>query len=90
MWAYIDYSSLTEKSPYSEIFWSVFSHIGTEYKRILHISPYSIRMRENAEQNNSEYGHFLRSASHSHTINKLALPCPTHLTSPRVPLGNPT
>ena len=25
----------------------------------LRISPYSVRMRENTEQNNSEYGHFL-------------------------------
>ena len=25
------------------------------------ISPYSVRMRENTDQNNSEYGHFLRS-----------------------------
>ena len=24
------------------------------------VSPYSVRMRENANQNNSEYGHFLR------------------------------
>ena len=24
-------------------------------------TPYSVRMRENADQNNSEYGHFLRS-----------------------------
>ena len=23
--------------------------------------PYSVQMRENADQNNSEYGHFLRS-----------------------------
>ena len=29
---------------------------------ILHIFPYSVQMRENAEQNNSEYGHLLRSA----------------------------
>ena len=36
--------------------------IGTEYKEILCISPYSVRMRENTDQNNSEYGHFLRSA----------------------------
>ena len=28
---------------------------------ILHISPYSVRMRENADQNNSKYVHFLRS-----------------------------
>ena len=27
----------------------------------LNISPYLVRMRENADQNNSEYGHFLRS-----------------------------
>ena len=25
------------------------------------VSPYSVRMRENADPNNSEYGHFLRS-----------------------------
>ena len=28
---------------------------------LLSISPYSDRMRENTDQNNSEYGHFLRS-----------------------------
>ena len=38
--------------PYSELFWSVFSHIGTEY---------SFQMREYTEQSNSEYGQFLRS-----------------------------
>ena len=37
-------------------------HIRTEYKEILRISQYSVRMRENADQNNPEYGHFLRSA----------------------------
>ena len=26
-----------------------------------HISPYSVQMRENVDQNNSEYGHFSRS-----------------------------
>ena len=29
-----------------------------EYGEILRISPYSVRMRENADQNNSEFGHF--------------------------------
>ena len=29
----------------------------------LSISPYSLRMCKNADQNNSEYGHFLRSDS---------------------------
>ena len=31
---------------------------------ILHISPYSVQMRENTDQNNSEYGHFLHSYSY--------------------------
>ena len=53
--------SLRKKWPYSELFWSVFSHIRTEYGEIRSISPYSVRMRENVDQNNSEYGHFSRS-----------------------------
>ena len=51
-----------QECPYSELFWSAFSRIWTEYGEILRISPYSVRMRENVDQNNSEYGHFLRSA----------------------------
>ena len=31
-------------------FWSVFSHIQTEYGEIIRISPYSVRMRENTDQ----------------------------------------
>ena len=54
--------SLREKCPYSELFWSAFFRIRIEYEEILCISPYSVRIRENAEQNNSEYGHFSRSA----------------------------
>ena len=42
-------------------FWSVFSSIPTEYGKILHISPYSVRMRENTEQKNSVFGYFSRS-----------------------------
>ena len=38
-----------------------FSRIRTECGEIRSISPYSVRMRENADQNNSEYSHFLRS-----------------------------
>ena len=41
--------ALCEKCPYSELFWSVFSDIWTEYGEI-----YSVRMRENTDQNNSE------------------------------------
>ena len=32
----------------------------TEYRELIRISPYSVRMQENADQNNSKYGHFLR------------------------------
>ena len=52
---------LRKKRPCLELFWSVFSRIRTEYGEILRISPYSVRMRENTDQNNSEYGHFLHS-----------------------------
>ena len=52
--------SLLKKCPYLELLWSAFFHIWTEYREILRISPYSVRMLENADQNNSEYGHFSR------------------------------
>ena len=53
-----DEETLPEKCSYSELLWSAFSRIWTECGEILRISPYSVRMRENADQNNSEYGHF--------------------------------
>ena len=43
-------------------FWSVFSRIRTEYREILRIPPYSVRMRENTDQKNSVLGHFSHSA----------------------------
>ena len=46
--------TLPEKYPYSELFWSAFSRIRTEYGELQSISPYSVRMRENADQNKSE------------------------------------
>ena len=62
---YIDISNyiypLREKYPYSEFFGPVFSHTRIEYGEILRISSYSVRMRENTDQINSEYGHFSRS-----------------------------
>ena len=57
--------TLREKCPYLELFSSVFYRIRTEYGETLRISPYSVRMRGNADQNNSEYGHFLRSQSYT-------------------------
>ena len=53
--------TMRKKCPYSELFWSAFSYNRTEYGKIRSISPYSVRIRENADQNNSEYGHFPRS-----------------------------
>ena len=51
--------------------WKV-SIFGVILLRILRISPCSVRTRENANQNNSEYGHILRSVSYADTakINK--------------------
>ena len=37
-----------------------FSRIWTEYRHFLCQSPYSVQMRENTGQKNSEYGHILR------------------------------
>ena len=51
--------SLRKKYLYLELFWSVFSSIRTEYGVILRVSPYSVGMRENMNQNNSEYEHLL-------------------------------
>ena len=51
--------SLRKMFSYSELFWSAFSRIRTEYGEIRSISPYSVQMGENADQNNPKYGHFL-------------------------------
>ena len=51
---------LRKTCPYSEFFWSVFSQIQIEYQDFLCKSPYLVQMRGNADQKNSEYGHFSR------------------------------
>ena len=61
LWLARKYPSLRKKCSYSELFWSVFSNIRTEYGEVRSISPYSIRMRKNAYQNTSECGYFSRS-----------------------------
>ena len=53
---------MRKKSPYSEFFWPVFFCIWTDYEDLPCKSPYSIRMRENRNQESSECGH-LYSAS---------------------------
>ena len=61
---FLPYSStLRKKCPYSELFWPVFSHIRT-------------KLRENTNQDDSEYGHFFPSAISSYfflTFNLLML-----------------
>ena len=52
---------LRKKCPYSDFFWSVFSHIETEYEYLLSKSPSSVRMRKNTDQKKSEYEHFYES-----------------------------
>ena len=67
---------MCKNCPYSELFWSVFPRIRTEYREILRISPCSVQMSENANQNNFEYGHVLHkgiSSSISQTMFKLNL-----------------
>ena len=54
--------SLCEKCSNSEIFWSLFSCFRTEVSLPLSDRirrDTSVQMRENRDQNNSEYGHFL-------------------------------
>ena len=46
---------------YSELFRSAF--------------PYSVRMQENADQNNSEYGHFSRSGTAEDYFDVIVLTC---------------
>ena len=43
--------SLHKMCPYSEIFWSVFSRIRTEYGEIRSTSSYSVQMRGNMDRN---------------------------------------
>ena len=44
-----------KKCPYSELFWSAFSRIRTEHGEMIRISPYSVQLREAADQNNSKH-----------------------------------
>ena len=56
---------LLKKCPCSESLWSAFSRLRTEYGEIKcmweNTERYKVWMRENTDQNNSEYGHYLHS-----------------------------
>ena len=53
----VESSTLRRNCPYLDLFWSLLSRIQIEYGEVLCISPYSVRIRENTDQNNVEYGH---------------------------------
>ena len=70
--------ALRGKCPCLELFWTSFYRIWTEHVEIRSISPYLVQMRKNADQNNSEYGHFSRSVgkgllSHLKQINGVSI-----------------
>ena len=50
-----------KKRSYNDLFGVILVSIFPHLDWILRVSPYSVQMRENKDQNNSEYGHFLRS-----------------------------
>ena len=60
----LQYTVRRERCLYSEFFGSVFSYIWIEYWDLQSKSPYSVRMRENMDQKNSECGQLLRSAEY--------------------------
>ena len=87
---YYLYGPLREKCRYSEFFWSVFSRIRTEYGEMRSISLYLIQMRENRNQNNSRYGHFLRGVrKHLHKLIRAFLLLYKLLGAPQASLLGP-
>ena len=58
---------------YSGPHFPAFGLMWTEYEKIRCISSYSVRMRENADQNNSQYEHFTRSERHQNDFNNVVL-----------------
>ena len=54
---------MRKNCPYLELFWSAFSRIRTELGEVRSIYLYSVQIRENMDQKNSEYGYFSRSVS---------------------------
>ena len=51
--------TIAEKCQYSELFRTAFSRNWTKYGEIRYSGPhFPVRMQENADQNNAEWGHF--------------------------------
>ena len=60
-------SLLRKTCPNSFFFWPVFLRSQTEYGDLQIKTPYSVRMLENKDQKNSEFGHFSGSARETNT-----------------------
>ena len=60
---YLENNNTAWRMSVFRVFWSLFSHIRTEYGEIRSISLYSVLIRENTDQKNSEYGQFSCSAN---------------------------
>ena len=58
--------TLRKKCPYSKFFWSVFFRVWIEY---------SVQMRENTDEKNSEYRQVLRSILYQNNIDLVYLYC---------------
>ena len=52
------FQPLRKRCSYLELFWSAFSRIQNEYREILRIFPYALRMQKNTGHNNSKYRQF--------------------------------
>ena len=63
---------LCEKCPNMELFWSVFSHIRTEYGKVLRISLYSVQMWEKTDQKKLRIWTLFTQGTTVDTINNLA------------------
>ena len=76
--AFSHWLSLRKKCPYSELFWSAFfPHFPAfglntgRYSVSLRIQSECGKVRKNTDQNNSEYGHFLRSVSSQKVLSQM-------------------
>ena len=67
------HSHCVKSAQIRSFFWSVFSRIRTEYREILCISPYSVRMRKIRLVKNSVFGHFSLSVSIANMMQQILL-----------------
>ena len=74
-YALLEKEPLQKVSIFGAILVRIFPELELNTERYKSISPYSFQMRENADHNNSEYGHFLR-REHRYNFNK-AINCKT-------------